>query len=137
MSNTNLWLADGNLTADAELRFMPSGTAVLNFRLAVNDSWTDRNTNEKKEKTLFADVAYFAKNAETLKGWLTRGRHIFVEGKWEQREWNDKATNAKRVGYSVRANRVQFLDRPPEQAAQPEAEAAAPASNDDGEGLPF
>ncbi|MGQ9660688.1 MAG: single-stranded DNA-binding protein [Thermochromatium sp.] len=77
----------GNLGADPEVRYMPSGDAVANVRLATSESWKDRNTGELQERTEWHNVVFFGKLAEIAKQYLHKGSKIYVEGKLRTRKW--------------------------------------------------
>ncbi len=107
MANFNKVLLMGNLTKDPELRYTPSGTAVVNLRLAVNRKFKDRN-QELKEETCFVTAVVWDKQAETCNQYLRKGSPVFVEGRLQSRSWEDNSGN-KRSVVEVRAERVQFL----------------------------
>ena len=77
----------GNMTRDPELRFTPSGQATASFGLAVNRSWTDRATNERKEQTSFFDVVTWGTLAENVATSLNKGDRVVVAGRLDQRTW--------------------------------------------------
>ncbi|MBK1719308.1 single-stranded DNA-binding protein [Thiocystis violacea] len=77
----------GNLGADPEVRYMPSGDAVANVRIATSDSWKDRNTGEMQERTEWHNVVFFGKLAEIVKQYVRKGSKIYVEGKLRTRKW--------------------------------------------------
>ena len=77
----------GNLGAEPEVRYMPSGDAVANVRIATSDSWKDRNTGELQERTEWHNVVFFGKIAEVVKQYLHKGSKIYVEGKLRTRKW--------------------------------------------------
>lgn len=77
----------GNLGADPEVRYMPSGDAVCNVSLATSESWKDRNTGETQERTEWHRVVFFGKLAEIVKQYLRKGSKIYVEGKLRTRKW--------------------------------------------------
>jgi len=77
----------GNLGANPEVRYMPSGDAVANVRLATSESWKDRNTGEMQERTEWHRVVFFGKLAEIVKQYLHKGSKIYVEGKLRTRKW--------------------------------------------------
>lgn len=77
----------GNLGANPEVRYMPSGDAVANVRLATSESWKDRNTGETQERTEWHRVVFFGKLAEIVKQYLHKGSKIYVEGKLQTRKW--------------------------------------------------
>ncbi|OGX16314.1 MAG: single-stranded DNA-binding protein [Omnitrophica WOR_2 bacterium RBG_13_41_10] len=125
MANFNKVLLMGNLTKDPELRYTPSGTAVVNLRLAVNSKFRDRN-QEMKEETCFVTVVVWDKQAESCNQYLHKGSPVFIEGKLQSRSWEDN-TGQKRNVIEVRADRVQFLGAAPSSKAPISAEESPPA----------
>jgi len=77
----------GNLGAEPEVRYMPSGDAVANVRIATSESWKDKNTGEMQERTEWHNVVFFGKTAEIVKQYLHKGSKIYVEGKLRTRKW--------------------------------------------------
>ena len=77
----------GNLGADPETRYAASGGAVTNLRLATSDSWTDRQTNERRERTEWHRVVMFGKLAEISEQYLRKGRQVYIEGYIQTRKW--------------------------------------------------
>ena len=77
----------GNLGADPEVRYLPSGNAVCNITLATSDSWKDRNTGQLQERTEWHRVVFFGKIAEIAGQYLRKGSKIYVEGRLQTREW--------------------------------------------------
>ncbi|ADC64104.1 single-stranded DNA-binding protein [Allochromatium vinosum] len=77
----------GNLGADPEVRYLPSGDPVANLRLATSESWKDRNTGETQERTEWHSVVIFGKLAEIARTYLHKGSRIYVEGKLRTRKW--------------------------------------------------
>jgi single-strand DNA-binding protein len=77
----------GNLGADPEVRYMSSGDAVANVRLATSESWKDRTTGEPQERTEWHRVVFFGRLAEIVKQYLHKGSKIYVEGKLRTRKW--------------------------------------------------
>jgi single-strand DNA-binding protein len=77
----------GNCTRDPELRFTPSGQAVANFGVAVNRTWTNRQSNEREEATSFFNVTCWAQLAENVAESVQKGARIVVTGRLEQRSW--------------------------------------------------
>jgi single-strand DNA-binding protein len=113
MANVNIVILAGNLTADPELRYTPSGMAVAQLRMAVNNRYKDSKTNEWREEATFVDVDLFGKQAETAKQYLSKGRSVMIEGRLKLDQWEDKQTGAKRSRLKVIATRMQFLGAPP------------------------
>lgn len=87
MSNLNEWRGIGRLGNDIEIRFMPNGNAVANFNIAVDDSYKDKQTNQKVEQTEWVRCVAFGKTAEFLGEWLQKGKRILVCGKMKTREY--------------------------------------------------
>ena len=77
----------GNLGADPETRYTASGGAVTNLRLATSDSWTDRQSNERRERTEWHRVVMFGKLAEIAEQYLSKGRQVYIEGSIQTRKW--------------------------------------------------
>ncbi len=77
----------GNLGADPEVRYMPSGDAVANCRIATSESWKDKSTGEMQERTEWHNVGFFGKTAEIVKQYLRKGSKVYVEGKLRTRKW--------------------------------------------------
>ena len=98
----------GNLGADPEVRFTPSGAAVANFRIATSESWTDKQTGQKQERTEWSRIVVWGKLAELCGEYLKKGRQCYVEGRLQTREWTDKE-GKKNWTTEVVANTVQFL----------------------------
>lgn len=121
MANLNRVFLIGNLTRDPELRYVPSGTAVVSFGLAVNTPIV-RPNSEVKEDVCFVRVVAWGKQAESCKQYLTKGRPVFVEGRLIYRTWEQDGKT--RSTLEVRADRVQFLGGPRrEEAGRPPAPA--------------
>lgn len=93
MPNLNKVMLMGNLTRDPELRYLPSNTPVVNFGVATNRRWTDRQSNEKREETTFVDVSAFGRTAEVINQYFKKGRPIFVEGRLRFEQWQDQSGN--------------------------------------------
>ena len=107
MPSLNAVLLMGNLTRDPELRYIPSGTAVASFGLAMNRVYTTQD-GERREDTCFVDIDTWGKTAENCANYLTKGRLVLVEGSLQYRSWETE-DGQKRSKLSVRAFRVQFL----------------------------
>ncbi len=97
----------GNLTRDPELRALPSGMNVVNFSLATNRTYKDRD-GKKQEQTDFHNVVVFGKQADTVNQYLKKGSSVFVEGRLQTRSWDDKTSGEKKYRTEVVADRVQF-----------------------------
>lgn len=97
----------GNLGADPEVRYTQSGTAVGNLRIATNERWTDKS-GQTQERTEWHRVVVFGKTAENCSKYLSKGRQVYVEGRLQTNEWQDKEGN-KRYTTEIVANNVTFL----------------------------
>ncbi len=87
----------GNLGKDPEVRRMPSGDAVVNFSLATTESWRDKNTGERKDKTEWHDVVIFNENlGKVAENYLRKGSKVYIEGQLQTREWDDQQSGQKR-----------------------------------------
>ena len=95
----------GNLTKDPELRFTPTGQATASFAVAVNRRWQNRQTNEWEEATSFFDVVAWGSLAENLADSVHRGDRVVVEGRLDQRSWENNQ-GEKRSKIEITANEV-------------------------------
>ncbi|GMV78983.1 MAG: single-stranded DNA-binding protein [Planctomycetota bacterium] len=109
MANINIVILAGNLTADPEMRYTPSGTAVTSLRMAINRKFKDSKTNEWREDVTFVDVDLFGRQAEIASQYLSKGRPVLVEGTLKLDQWDDRQTGQKRSKLKVIGNRMQFL----------------------------
>ena len=107
MGSVNKVILVGNLGRDAELRYTPGGAAVATLNLATTEVWNDRN-NQKQEKTEWHRVVLWGKQAESLQEYLTKGKQIYVEGRLQTRQWDDKDGN-KRYTTEIKCDRVTLL----------------------------
>jgi single-strand DNA-binding protein len=98
----------GRLGQDPELKYMPSGMAICNFSLATSESWKDKNSGQKQEKTEWHRVVVWAKQAEFCQQYLAKGRQVYIEGKLQTRTWDDKS-GGKRSTTEIVAQTVQFI----------------------------
>ena len=99
----------GNLTADPEVRYIPSGSAVCDLRLAVNRTWYDKQANSKKEETCYVDVTLWQRTAEVAGEYLSKGRPVLIEGYLKMETWQDKQTGANRSKLKVVCDNMQML----------------------------
>jgi single-strand DNA-binding protein len=107
MGSVNKVILVGNLGRDAELRYTPGGAAVATLNLATTEVWNDRQ-NQRQEKTEWHRVVLWGKPAESLQEYLTKGKQIYVEGRLQTRQWDDKDGN-KRYTTEIKADRVTLL----------------------------
>ena len=102
MASYNKVILMGNLTRDPEMRYIPSGTAVTNFGLAMSDRYTDRQSGEQKETVCFVDVEAWGRQAEIANEYLSKGRPVFIEGTLKFDSWETE-DGSRRSKLSVRA----------------------------------
>ncbi len=127
MSTLNRVFLMGNLTRDPEVRYTPSGIAVGEFGLAVNETYKNK-AGETVENTVFVDIEVWARQAETCAEYLYKGSPVFVEGRLKLDQWENKQ-GEKRSKLRVRADRVQFLGSPKRTAEVGVAPAAASSAS--------
>jgi single-strand DNA-binding protein len=133
MASINKVIIVGNLGADPETRYMPSGEAVTNIRVATTDRWKDKASGETKEATEWHRIAFFGRLAEVSGEYLRKGSQVYVEGKLRTRKWQDKE-GKDRYSTEVIGDTMQMLGRREgggepraEGASAPRGAAAAPA----------
>ncbi len=107
MASVNKVILIGNLGRDPEIRYMPSGDAVANLRIATTDKFKDRS-GEQQEVTEWHSVAFFGKQAEICGQYLKKGSQVYVEGSLRTRKWQDKDGN-DRYTTEIRGDRMQML----------------------------
>jgi len=144
MGSVNKVILIGNLGRDAELRYTPGGAAVATLNMATTEVWNDKG-GQRQEKTEWHRVVLWGKSAESLAEYLTKGKQIYVEGRLQTRQWDDKDGN-KRYTTEVRGDRVVLLgggvgrssgpvDRGSEMGGQaPSHDVSEPLTDDD---IPF
>lgn len=98
----------GNLCHDPEMRYTPQGAAVCEFALAMNYSYTHKQTGEKKEEVCYVDVTCWGGLAENVAQYCKKGKQVFVEGRLTQQRWEDNE-GKKRQKLFVTAEQVKFL----------------------------
>lgn len=107
MGSVNKVILVGNLGRDAELRYTPGGAAVATLNLATTEVWNDKG-GQRQEKTEWHRVVLWGKQAESLQEYLTKGKQIYVEGRLQTRQWDDKDGN-KRYTTEIKADRITLL----------------------------
>ena len=98
----------GNLGADPETRYAPSGTAIANVRLATTDSRRDKETGEQIDRTEWHNVVFFSRLAEIVSEYLRKGSQVYVEGRLQTRKWQDRDGN-DRYTTEIVADNMQML----------------------------
>ncbi|HPQ39433.1 MAG TPA: single-stranded DNA-binding protein [bacterium] len=104
----NLVVLIGNLGSDPEIRTTPSGVKVAKMRLAVNDTWTNRQSGQREQRTHWIDLNAWDRLAQTAERYLTKGQRICVRGTLEYREWQGQ-DNQKRSKLEVRVREMYML----------------------------
>jgi single-strand DNA-binding protein len=107
MGSVNKVILVGNLGRDAEMRYTPGGAAVATLNLATTEVWNDK-AGQKQEKTEWHRIVLWGKTAESLNEYLTKGKQIYVEGRLQTRQWDDKDGN-KRYTTEIRGDRIVLL----------------------------
>ena len=128
MSDLNRVMLIGRLGADPEQRHMPNGKAVVNIRVATSETWKDRNSGERQERTEWHSIVAFDKLAEIIAEYLRKGSQVFIEGKLQTRKWQDKE-GKDRYTTEIIAQSMKMLgvrpqgERSPRQEREPERHA--------------
>lgn len=107
MAGVNKVIIVGHLGADPEVRYTQGGSAVANFNVATSENFTDKN-GERQEKTEWHRIVAWGKTAELCGEYLQKGRQVYLEGRLQTRQWDDKE-GQKRFTTEIVANVVQFL----------------------------
>lgn len=147
----------GNLGADPEVRYLPSGDPVTNIRLATTRRWKDRNSGERREETEWHRVVFFGQTAKIAGEYLRKGSQVYVEGRIRTQKWQDQSGQDRftteivgetmnmlgsrsggTANYSDNAPPVSSYDNRSSAPAAPSAPQSAPASYDDfDDDIPF
>ncbi len=90
MAGINKVIIVGNLGNDPEMRTMPNGEAVANISVATSESWTDKNTGERREVTEWHRIVFYRRQAEVAGQYLRKGSQVYVEGRLKTRKWQDQ-----------------------------------------------
>lgn len=141
----------GNLGKDPEVRYSPNGSAMANVTIATAESWKDKQTGEKQEKTEWHRVVFFNRLAEIVGEYLKKGSQVYIEGRLQTRKWQGQ-DGQDRYTTEIVANEMQMLGGRPggggtsdwssQQPAQNSAPAqtapaSAPPSDDFDDDVPF
>jgi single-strand DNA-binding protein len=124
MAGVNKAILIGNLGRDPELRFTQSGQPVANFSVATTETWNKKDGSGKEEKTEWHRIVAWGRTAELCAQYLAKGRTVYVEGRLQTREWEDREGKKQRTTEIV-AQTVQFLGGKPGAGG---AGASAPAA---------
>ena len=110
MASVNKVILIGNLGADPESRFAPSGDAICNIRLATTENWRDKSTGERREATEWHRVSFYGKLAEIAGQYLRKGSQVYIEGSLRTRKWQDQS-GQDRYTTEIRADEMKMLGR--------------------------
>ena len=125
MASVNRVTLIGNLGADPESRFAPSGDAICNVRVATTETWKDKSTGERRESTEWHRVSFFGKLAEIAGQYLKKGSQVYIEGSLRTRKWQDK-DGKDQYTTEIRADEMKMLggrqdgDSAPRQQSAPQ-----------------
>ena len=108
MAGINKVILIGRLGSDPEVRYTPSGVAVANFNIATSEEWKDKDSGERKERTEWHRIVVWRRLGEICGEYLSKGRQVYVEGRLQTRDWEDRDGN-KRYTTEIVASDVQFL----------------------------
>ena len=111
MGSLNKVMLIGNLGKDPEVRAIPSGAKVANFSIATTESYTDKNTNQKVDKTEWHNIVMWRGLAEVAEKYLRKGSQVYIEGRLQTRSW-DHQNGQKRYTTEVVADQMVMLGRP-------------------------
>lgn len=109
MAGVNKVIIVGRLGNDPEIRTMPNGEAVANVSVATSESWTDRNTGERREITEWHRIVFYRRQAEVVGEYLRKGAQIYVEGRLRTRKWQDQ-NGQDRYTTEIQGDVMQMLD---------------------------
>lgn len=123
----------GNLGADPELRYTPSGRPVATFRIATTDVWTDAN-GERQERTEWHRIVAWDRLAEICGEYLRKGSKVYIEGRIQTRTWEDQ-NGVQRYTTEIVARDMRMLDTKPSVPEEPAVEEPPPIEEE--EDLPF
>lgn len=133
----------GRLGRDPEMRYMSDGTAVTNFNVATNRSWTDQASGQRRDETTWFRVSVWGRQAETTNEYLAKGRQVLVEGRMN----SDPETGGPRIfnrqdgtvgaSYEIRAFNVRFLGGRDEGGFESTDTGEAPSSTQEEDEIPF
>jgi len=129
MASINKVILVGNLGNDPELRTTPEGQKVCSFSIATSENWTDKS-GQRQERTQWHRITVWGRQAENCAQYLTRGRHVYIEGRISYRQWDDRETGQKKYATDIVAQTVQFLGSAREATGRTaSASSQVPATN--------
>jgi single-strand DNA-binding protein len=105
----NKAIIGGNLGRDPEVRYAANGNPIANVAVATTDSWRDKQSGERQEKTEWHRVVFFGRLAEIAGEYLRKGSQVYIEGRLQTRKWEDQKTGQERYTTEIVANDMQML----------------------------
>ena len=109
MAGINKVIIVGRLGNDPEIRTMPNGEAVANISVATSETWTDKNTGERRETTEWHRIVFYRRQAEVVGEYLRKGSQVYVEGRLRTRKWQDQ-NGQDRYTTEIQGDVMQMLD---------------------------
>lgn len=148
MSSVNKVILVGNVGQDPKIVQTQNGTTIANLSVATSESWRDKNTGERREKTEWHRVSIFGKLAEIVSEYVHKGSKLYLEGQLQTRKWQDQqgqdryTTEVVLQGYGGRmvmldGRQQDATERKPAQRKAPVRQAAAPAQGEIDDEIPF
>ncbi len=122
----------GHLGADPEMKATTGGVPIAKLRIATSETWNDRATGQKQEKTEWHNVSVFDKLAGICERYLSKGSLVYIEGSLQTRSWEDKETGQKRYATEIKAREMRMLGGRPGGAAGAGAGAGGGGAAPDG-----
>lgn len=122
MAGINKVIIVGHLGNDPDMRTMPNGEAVANISVATSESWTDRNTGERREVTEWHRIVFYRRQAEICGEYLRKGSQVYVEGRLRTRKWQDQQGQERYIT-EIQGDNLQMLG-----SAQHHSPSAQPAA---------
>jgi single-strand DNA-binding protein len=133
MASVNKVILIGNLGRDPELRYMPNGDAIASLAIATTDTWRDKNTGEKQERTEWHRAMMFGKKAEIAGEYLKKCSQVYIEGRLQTRKWTDKS-DIERYTTEVIVDQMKMLGKKEPASSSTSTtskkESSAPAHDD-------
>lgn len=129
----------GHLGSDPEMKALPSGMQMAKLKIATNESWTDKSSGQRQERTEWHTVIVYDKLAGICERYLSKGQLVYIEGSIQTRSWDDKETGQKRYMTEIKARDMKMLGGRPDGARAGAAPAAAPepSMDDPDDSVPF
>lgn len=136
MASVNKVILIGNLGQNPEVRYMPNGDAVANISVATTDTWKDKVTGERQEKTEWHRVVFYRKLAEIVAEYLKKGAPVYVEGSLHTRQWTDKA-GIERYQTEIIASEMRMLGQKRDESRTRGSSTGHAAQDSDSGDTPF